>query len=84
MSTDSPYESQRLVLQQRLHDSQRDTWTPWEEISLPKLLTYYGQTPEEWKTACRDWIGMGGRYEYRIVRRSEVQEWGLSFEDKQS
>lgn len=67
------------ILQQRWHDRQWNAWTDWEEVDET-----YGTTLEEWKKSCQAWIDVGGTYEYRIVKRTDVLEWELSYlKDKQ-
>ena len=70
---------EQYVLQIRYHDRQWDKWWPWEELSEQKLREKYGETVEEWKTSCEDWIAMGGRYEYRIVLRRDTLVWETCF-----
>jgi hypothetical protein len=72
----------KFVLFRRWHDGQWNTWTEWEEIRGKELRDKYGETPEIWKKMCKNWIEVGGRYEYRIVRRVDTVEWSLSFKDK--
>ena len=67
------------VLLQRYHDRYSDTWSPWEEVTGYDLRAKHGTTPEEWMCACKMWIEVGGRYEYRIAERTDVDIWGISF-----
>lgn len=43
-----------------------------------QLESKYGSTPEEWKESCKNWIEIGGLYEYRIGKRTDVVEWSMS------
>lgn len=72
------------ILQQRWYDSQWKTWTDWKELDAWTIDRKYGVTPEAWKKSCQAWIDVGGTYEYRIVKRTDVLEWELSYlKDKQ-
>jgi hypothetical protein len=68
----------RLVLQRRFHDRQRG-WSDWETIDGRALIQNYGTTPDDWKRCCAQWIEMGGRYEYAIMRVTETLEWSACF-----
>lgn len=67
-----------LVLQQR-YDSRQTGWTKWEDIDGYRLKDKYGTTVEEWMSACRSWIAMGGRYQYRLIRRTDTVEWEMDY-----
>ena len=68
------------ILQQRWHDRQTDKWTDWDDADKNyDLYRKYGTTPVEWKKSCQAWIDVGGTYEYRIVKRTDVLEWELSY-----
>lgn len=63
------------ILQQRWHDRQWNAWTDWGDVDEES----YGTTLEEWKKSCQNWLNVGGTYEYRIVKRTDVLEWELSY-----
>lgn len=65
------------ILQQRWNDRQWNSWTDWEEVDES-----YGTTLEEMKKSSQAWIDLGGTYEYRIIKRTDVLEWELSFLNK--
>lgn len=68
----------------RFHDKQWNTWRDWEEITGRQLLSKYGDTQEDWIKNCQAWIDVGGRYEYKIVCRTEIPEWGMTFDTELS
>lgn len=63
----------------RHHDTRSDKWSQWEEPSQIDLRSKYGTTPDEWKDTCKRWIEMGGTYEFKIMRRTDVVEWSLRY-----
>ena len=69
----------RSFLIVRWYDSQRKEWTDWEEITGRELTSKYGDTPEQWKEACKSWIEIGGFYDYRIGTETKVIEWETSY-----
>tara|TARA_R110000868_G_scaffold349003_1_gene610181 strand:+ start:106 stop:381 length:276 start_codon:yes stop_codon:yes gene_type:complete len=73
--------SRSFVLQYRFHDRQFQRWSDWTTIEGKTLREQYGTTVAEWKANCKRWIEMGGRYEYRIIRREETQTWGITFSE---
>lgn len=69
----------RQVLLMRHHDTRSNKWTPWSEPSHTDLLSKFGTTPDEWKDTCKRWIEIGGTYEFKIVRRTDVVEWKVHY-----
>lgn len=69
----------QFILEMRWFDRQRETWMDWEIVSPADLCAKYGTTPAEWKKSCKLWIEIGGLYEYRISKRTDVIEWELSY-----
>lgn len=69
----------RLLLFMRYFDSSSNEWSPWAEPDEDKLHSRFGSTPEQWKINCEGWILMGGKYEFKIVRRTDVTEWVTSY-----
>lgn len=65
----------------RYHDKQWNMWREWEEVSSYRLLNKYGETKEDWIESCKSWIKIGGRYEYKIVRRIEMVEYRMIFDE---
>ena len=84
-TTDSPaVVQQRLVLdswvlQERNHDRYTKEWSEWEDVGGRKLRDKFGANPEEWKEACKMWIDVGGRYEFRIFKRVDTEDWSIRF-----
>lgn len=77
-TTDTTNNSKHLMF--RWHDTSRDTWTEWEEISGKKLFNY-GESPEEWRIYAKKWIEIGGTYEYKIINRFDEIEWSINYRD---
>jgi hypothetical protein len=67
------------VLQERNHDRYREEWSEWQDVEGRKLREKFGETPDEWKRACKMWIEVGGRYEFRIFKRIDTEEWSMCF-----
>ena len=67
------------VLQERNHDRYTQEWGEWEDVEGRKLREKFGETPDEWKRACKMWIEVGGRYEFRIFKRVDAEEWSMCF-----
>ncbi len=70
----------KSILQVRFHDKYREEWDDWEDITDRGLRIKYGETEGDWKKSCKEWIDMGGRYEYRIIRRVDTIDWSICFE----
>lgn len=70
----------QFILEMRWFDTSAERWTAWEIVSEAELRAKYGANPQEWKRSCEAWIGMGGKYEYRISKCTTV--WELSYLDK--
>lgn len=70
------------ILKKRWFDSSRGVWTDWEQIDEYTLQRKYGKTIDDWKLSCKDWIDIGGTYEYKIVKRTDTVEWTLKFSEK--
>jgi hypothetical protein len=64
----------------RWYDKQWGRWDDWREVPFSEQREKYGVVEEEWKQACKTYIEIGGRYEYRIVERTEKTEWEMSYE----
>lgn len=79
MKNPPAYSSTYYVLMMRHYDSQSNKWSPWEEPNDYELCYKYGTTPKEWKIACESWIEMGGKYQFKIVRRTDVVEWSICY-----
>ena len=67
------------VLQERNHDRYTKEWSEWEDVVGRKLRDKFGANPEEWKEACKMWIDVGGRYEFRIFKRVDTEDWSIRF-----
>ncbi len=66
----------------RRFDTRKEEWEVWGDVTGGRLYTTYGETEEEWKRACREYVGMNGRYEFRIVERVDNAKWFISYLDK--
>jgi hypothetical protein len=72
-------EQHKWVLLYRHYDERRDVWTEWEEITGKKLWENYGATVDEWKESCQRWIDIGATYQYKIIKRTDVEEWFINY-----
>lgn len=72
------------VLQERNHDRYTKEWSEWEDVVGRKLREKFGDTPEDWKRACKMWIEVGGRYEFRIFKRVDTEDWSMCFSSENS